>query len=70
MKSRMLRHSRATHLSKVLTDRELKILGGWNSDAMLNKYSHLSQRDVERKLLLSYGIKIEPEIINPARLPP
>jgi len=30
----MLRHSRATQLSKFLTDRELKILGGWKSDVM------------------------------------
>jgi len=31
----MIRHSRATQLSKFLTDRELKILGGWKTDAML-----------------------------------
>jgi hypothetical protein len=57
----MIRHSRATQLSKFLTDRELKILGGWKTDTMLARYSHLSERDVERKLLLSYGIKLDVE---------
>ena len=59
----MIRHSRATQLSKFLTDRELKILGGWKTDTMLARYSHLSERDVERKLLLSYGIKLDVEEI-------
>ena len=53
-----LRHTRATELSRYLTDRELKVFGGWKRTQMLEVYSHLSGRDVDDKLLALHGIKI------------
>lgn len=53
-----LRHTRATQLSRYLTDRELKIFGGWKRTQMLEVYSHLSGRDVDDKMLALHGIKI------------
>jgi integrase/recombinase XerD len=54
----MFRHTRATQLSRYLTDRELKIFGGWKRTQMLEVYSHLSGRDVDDKILAMHGIKI------------
>jgi len=54
-----LRHTRATELSKSMTDRELKIFGGWKRTSMLEVYSHLSGRDVDEKLLALHGIKVK-----------
>jgi site-specific recombinase XerD/ribosomal protein L40E len=54
-----LRHTRATELSKYMTDRELKIFGGWKRTSMLEVYSHLSGRDVDEKLLALHGIKVK-----------
>jgi integrase len=56
-----LRHTRATQLSRYLTDRELKIFGGWKRTQMLEVYSHLSGRDVDEKMLALHGIKIKQE---------
>jgi len=53
----MFRHSRATQLSRYLTDRELKIFGGWKRSNMLEIYSHLSGKDVDDKLLALHGIR-------------
>jgi len=53
----MFRHTRFTQLSKVLTDREMKILGGWTTTKMLEVYSHLSGRDVDEKILALHGLK-------------
>jgi integrase len=56
-----LRHTRATELSRYLTDRELKIFGGWKRTQMLEVYSHLSGKDVDDKILALHGIKLKPE---------
>jgi integrase/recombinase XerD len=52
------RHSRATELSRVLTDRELKVFGGWKRTNMLEIYSHLSGKDVDDKMLALHGFKV------------
>jgi integrase len=57
----MFRHTRATQLSRYMTDRELKIFGGWKRTNMLEVYSHLSGRDVDDKILALHGIKIKDE---------
>jgi integrase/recombinase XerD len=54
----LLRHTRATELSKYMTDRELKIFGGWKRTQMLEVYSHLSGKDMDDKLLALHGIKV------------
>lgn len=53
----LLRHTRATVLSKNLTDRELMQVFGWKTPSMVSVYSHLSMRDVEDKLLTLAGMK-------------
>ena len=53
------RHTRATQLSRCMTDQELKIFGGWKRTQMLEVYSHLSGKDVTNKLLQLHGIKVE-----------
>jgi integrase len=62
-----LRHTRATELSKYMTDRELKIFGGWKRTSMLEVYSHLSGKDVDQKLLALHGIKVD-ENLNSSQL--
>jgi site-specific recombinase XerD len=57
----LLRHSRATVLSKNMTDRELMTVFGWKTPAMVSVYSHLSMRDVEDKLLTLAGMKSKGE---------
>jgi len=53
----LLRHSRATVLSKAMTDSELMQVFGWKTRSMVSVYSHLSMRDVEDKLLRIAGVK-------------
>lgn len=54
----ILRHSRATHLAKHLTEQELKIYFGWTGDSrMASVYVHLSGKDIENKILEINGIK-------------
>jgi site-specific recombinase XerD len=58
----LLRHSRATHLAKVLTESQLKIYFGWTKESEVPaRYVHLSGRDVDSTLLKHYGIEIEDE---------
>lgn len=54
----LFRHSRATHLSKHLTEAQMKEIFGWtqNSD-MAGVYVHLSGRDVDDALLKLSGLK-------------
>lgn len=48
----LFRHTRATQLSKFLTDREMCLYFGWSkSSDMPGRYSHLSMRDVDEKIL-------------------
>jgi integrase/recombinase XerD len=52
------RHSRATFLSKYLTDAELKNLLGHTQESRATAvYIHLSGKDIDDKLLKMYGIK-------------
>jgi len=60
----MFRHTRFTQLSRVLTDREMKILGGWRTTKMLEVYSHLSGRDVDDKILALHGLKSNSEMLS------
>lgn len=54
------RHSRATFLSKYLTDAELKnFLGHTQESRATAVYIHLSGKDIDDKLLKMYGIKKE-----------
>jgi len=53
----LLRHSRATHLAKHLTEQELKVYFGWVGDSkMAATYVHLSEKDIEDKILQINGI--------------
>ncbi len=53
----LLRHSRATFLSQILTEYQLRIYFGWtmNSDVPA-RYIHLSGRDTDAPLLKHYGL--------------
>ena len=56
----VFRHSRATFLSKYLSDAELKnFLGHTQESRATAVYVHLSGKDVDEKLLKIYGIKKE-----------
>ena len=59
----LFRHSRLTQLAKDLPEQVLKQISGWVPDSkMARVYMHLSQKDVEEKLLANvYGIKKENE---------
>ena len=48
----LLRHSRATHLAKYLTESQLKVYFGWSQGSDMPKiYVHLSGKDVDEALL-------------------
>ncbi|MBI5046952.1 tyrosine-type recombinase/integrase [Candidatus Micrarchaeota archaeon] len=52
----LLRHSRATHLAKYLTEQELKVIMGWTaSSRMAGVYVHLGGQDVRKKILQING---------------
>ena len=54
----LLRHSRATHLVKHLSEQTTKKLMGWSkTSSMLQTYIHLSGRDIESEVLSLYGLK-------------
>lgn len=58
----LFRHSRATHLAKVLTESQLKEMFGWTqSSGMASVYVHLSGRDVDNAILEIYGLKKKKE---------
>ena len=58
----LFRHSRATHLAKVLTESQLKEMFGWTqSSKMASVYVHLSGRDVDNAILEIYGLKKKKE---------
>lgn len=60
--SHLLRHSRATHLAKVLTESQLRIYFGWTKTSDIPaRYVHLSGRDVDDTLLKHYGVFTENE---------
>ncbi len=48
----LLRHSRATHLAKYLTEAQLKAYFGWTQNSEMTKiYVHLSGRDIDEAIL-------------------
>jgi len=58
----LFRHTRATHLAKMLTESQLKELFGWTqSSKMASTYVHLSGRDVDNAILEIYGLKKKAE---------
>jgi integrase/recombinase XerD len=53
----LLRHSRATHLAKVLTEDQLRVYFGWSKTSHVPaRYVHLSGRDVDDALARLYGM--------------
>jgi len=56
----LLRHKRATELYKELSEKEMMIYFGWATRTMLDIYSHITQKDVEEKILRFYGIEPQP----------
>ncbi|MCX8178392.1 MAG: site-specific integrase [Candidatus Aenigmarchaeota archaeon] len=62
----LFRHSAATYYSKILTDQQLKKRFGWTNDSkMLNIYSHLTQNDVNIRILESMGLVKKENETNP-----
>ena len=58
----LLRHSRATHLARVLTECQLRLYFGWAKDSKVPfRYLHLSGRDTDAALLKYYGIDPQQE---------
>lgn len=54
----LFRHSRATHLSKLLKEAQMNEIFGWvQGSSMPSVYVHLSGRDVDDAILQIYGIK-------------
>jgi integrase/recombinase XerD len=53
----LLRHTRATHLAKVLTEDQMRIFFGWTRTSDVPaRYVHLSGRDVDEALTKHYGM--------------
>ena len=52
----LLRHKKATELYKELSEKEMMIYFGWTTRTMLDIYSHITQKDVEEKILRIYGV--------------
>lgn len=61
----MFRHTGATAGSKLFTDREMMLLGGWHDAESVSVYSHLSMRDIDEKDLVLHGLKRKEEILRP-----
>ncbi len=66
----LFRHTRATHLAKMLSEQELKIYFGWTqASEMASTYVHLSGKDLDNAVLEKVnGMKIEKkgiEMIKP-----
>jgi len=58
----LFRHSRATHLAKVLKEAQMKEYFGWTKDSRMPAiYVHLSGRDVDDALLDFYKLKKKKE---------
>lgn len=54
----LLRHTGLTEMAKHLTEFQLKQLAGWNMDSkQASRYVHLSNQDLENKVLELHGIK-------------
>jgi len=68
----LFRHSRLTHLAKIITEQELKVFAGWvQSSKMAGTYVHLSARDTDEAILGKvYGISKEKEDRKETKLKP
>ncbi len=58
----LFRHSRATHLAKVLTEQQMKTYLGWIPESsMASVYVHLSSKDLDNSLLKHYCVEVDDE---------
>ncbi len=65
--SHLMRHSRATELSNLLTEAQMKEMLGWvQGSDMPATYVHLSGRDVDGALLKAHGIIVDTEATHQA----
>ncbi|MDV3277096.1 MAG: tyrosine-type recombinase/integrase [Nitrososphaerales archaeon] len=56
----VFRHTRATHLAKIMTEAQLCLVFGWKiGSKMPRMYIHLSGKDVDETLLKAYGLRKE-----------
>ncbi|MDV3244731.1 MAG: tyrosine-type recombinase/integrase [Nitrososphaerales archaeon] len=56
----VFRHTRATHLAKIMTEAQLCLVFGWKiGSKMPRMYIHLSGKDIDETLLKAYGLKKE-----------
>ncbi len=63
-----LRHARATHLAKVLTESQLCEFFGWIQGSKAPQtYVHLSGRDVDDSILAHYGLVKKEELESPLK---
>ena len=61
----LLRHLRATELFKEgLRERELMEYFGWRTRTMIDIYSHISEKDVHRRILELYGVEPKPKTLK------
>ena len=52
----LFRHSQSNDMSKILTDAELRVFGGWvKTSNLIARYTHLTSEDVNKKRLASMG---------------
>lgn len=66
----LFRHSRATFLSKHLTEAQLKAMFGWTQGSeMAGTYVHLSGKDIDDSILKLNGLK-KPEEVEETKLKP
>ena len=62
----VFRHTRLTHLSKILTEAVLCEIAGWvQGSEMPRNYVHLSGRDVDQAILRAYGLIKPSEPVSP-----
>ena len=63
----VFRHTRLTHLSKILTEAVLCEFAGWvQGSQMPRNYVHLSGRDVDEAILRAYGLIKSGESFKPS----
>ena len=63
----IFRHTRLTHLSKILTEAVLCEFAGWvQGNEMPRNYVHLSGRDVDEAILRAYGLIKSGESFKPS----
>jgi integrase len=64
----IFRHSRATNLAKVMSDRQLVKYFGWSDKSdMPAVYSHLTEKDIDDKVLALNGFEVK--AVKPMKIP-